>query len=350
MCYTRTRGGDQGGLLPPVGELCTVSCVSGDVNSVDLPQIFFCKSSESLLRIFGPENFTCVADVCSHVPNMDNSVVSDCGDTQLRTGDTCTARCASGYVLGVGDTEQIFSCQPDGVVSGTQPVCEPLPCLAPKVASEHGADVCIDSADERSCVVSSASGYSIVGDLAVWTSTTNGSWTDGGLPTCEPQGCADLSLGSSVVSDCDGTLYSHTCTVSCASGYVASDMGITLFFNVSLLQVYQMGLFAGASCWFSVVRNLTVWRVSRTLATGLVPVIIAEQKAPMVRLKLTGVCVERQHLHPKSTILLLHAHQSEVLPPSHQQVPVTIATVSLCRKNAPPLAQRVTRLSRVQQH
>ena len=32
-----------------------------------------------------------------------------------------------------------------------------------------------------------------------------------------------MSLGSPVVPDCDGTLYSHTGTVSCASGYVASD-------------------------------------------------------------------------------------------------------------------------------
>ena len=68
-----------------------------------------------------------------------------------------------------------------------------------------------------------------MGDPAVWTGLTNGSWTDGGLPTCEPQGCADLSLDSSVVSDCDGTLYSHTCTVSCASGYVAGDMDDAVF-------------------------------------------------------------------------------------------------------------------------
>ena len=205
-----------------VGELCTVSCVSGDSNSLGLPQILLCESNESLFHIFEPENFTCVADVCSYVLNLDNSVV---GDTQLQTGDTCTARCAPGCVLGVGDTEQIFSCQPDGVVSGTQPVCELLPCLAPKVDSEYGVDVCIDSADERSCVVSSASGYSNAGDLAVWTCMTNGSWTDGGLSTCELQACADLSSGSSVVSDCDG----NTCTVSCASGHVARDMDNAVF-------------------------------------------------------------------------------------------------------------------------
>ena len=41
-----------------VGELCTVSCVSGDSNSVDLPQM-------SLSHIFGPENSTCVAGVLS---------------------------------------------------------------------------------------------------------------------------------------------------------------------------------------------------------------------------------------------------------------------------------------------
>ena len=47
------------------GELCTVIYVSGYSNSVDLPQISFCESNESLLHIFGLENFTCVADVCS---------------------------------------------------------------------------------------------------------------------------------------------------------------------------------------------------------------------------------------------------------------------------------------------
>ena len=102
-----------------VGELCTVSCVSGDSNSLELPQIFLYESDESLLHIFRPENFTGVADVCSYVPNLDDSVVSDCVDTPLRTGDTCTVKCAAGDVLGVRDTEQTFSCQPDGVVSGT---------------------------------------------------------------------------------------------------------------------------------------------------------------------------------------------------------------------------------------
>ena len=169
-------------------------------------------------------NLTCVADVCSYVPNLDNSVVRDCGDMQLGTGDTGTARCAPGYVLGVGDTEQTFSCQPDGVVSGTQPVCELLPCSAQKGDSEYRGDVCINRADERSCMVSCASDCPIVGGPAVWTCMTNDSWTDGSLSTCEPQVCADLSFGSSVASDGDGTLHSHTWTVFCASGHVASDM------------------------------------------------------------------------------------------------------------------------------
>ena len=150
VSHTRNRGGDQGNCSSKLGGgLCTVSCVSGYSNSVDLPQIFLCESDERLLHIFGPENFTCVADVCSCVPNSDNSVVSDCGDTQLRTGDTCTARCTLGHVLGVRDTEQSFSCQSDGVVSGTQPVCEPLPCSAPKIVSEYGVDVCIDKCGRK---------------------------------------------------------------------------------------------------------------------------------------------------------------------------------------------------------
>ena len=174
-----------------VGELCTVSCVSGDINSLDScvsPMRVFCTSS-------GLRNSRALR-MCAPMPNLDNSVVSDCGDTQLRTGDTCTVRCAAGYVLGARDTEQTFSCQPDGVVSGTQLVCELLPCSAPKIDSEFGVDVCIDSADEKSCVVSCASGYSIVGDSAVWTCVTNDSWTDGGLLTGLPQAFADLSLGS----------------------------------------------------------------------------------------------------------------------------------------------------------
>ena len=93
--------------------------------------------------------------------------------------------------------------------------------LAPMVDSEYGVNVCIDSADERRCVVSCTSDCSIEEDPAVWTCMTNNSWTYGGIPKCEPQACADLSLGSSVVSDCDGTLYSHTETASCLSGYVA---------------------------------------------------------------------------------------------------------------------------------
>ena len=65
---------------------------------------------------------------------------------------------------------------------------------------------------------------------------------------------------------------------------------MTLFSSVPLLQVYQMGLFTGVCGWFALVRNSTCWRISRTLATVLVSVIIAEQKAPMVWLKLARVC------------------------------------------------------------
>ena len=129
-----------------------------------------------------------------------------------RVRSTCVAGCATGY----------------------------KPCSAPMSDSEYGVDVCIGRADERSCMVQCGNGYSIVGYPAVWTCMTNDSWTDGGLPTCEPEVCADLSLGSSVASDRDGTLCSHTCTVSCALGHVASDMDDAVFSSVSLIQVYKM--------------------------------------------------------------------------------------------------------------
>ena len=104
---------------------------------------------------------------------------------------------------------------------------------------------------------------------------------------------------------------------------------MTLFSSVSLLQVYQMELFPVACCRFALVRNSTTWRVSRTIATVLVSGIIAEKSAPMVWLKLTHLCGTTAP-PSKLTILLLGAHQNVVFPPFHQQVPFTIATVSLC--------------------
>ena len=184
VCVTQGPRENSSGKL--VGEIGTVSCVSAYSHLVDVPQIYLCESNESLLHIFEPENLT-----------------------QLRTGDTRTARGAPGNVLCVGDSEPTFSRQPGGVVSGTQPVGKSLPGSAPKVDSEYGVNGCTDSADERRCVVSCRSDCSIEEGPVVWTET-NDSWTNDGDPTGEPQACANLSLGSSVVWDCDETLCSRT--------------------------------------------------------------------------------------------------------------------------------------------
>ena len=134
---------------------------------------------------FGLENSTCVVDMCFYVPNLGGSVVSDCGDTR-------TARCAPGNVLGVGDTEQTFSCQPDDVVTGTQPACEALPLSAPNIDSEFVVDLCIDRAEEGSCLVSGARGSPIERDPSVCTCVTNDSLIDDGLTTGElPTGAPD---------------------------------------------------------------------------------------------------------------------------------------------------------------
>ena len=234
-----------------VGELGPVSWASEGSHSVYLPPTFVRESNENLSHIFGPEKFTCIADVGSNKLKLDNSVVSYCGDTQLQGGDTNTARCALGYVPGGGDTERTFSCPPDGVVSGTQPVCEPLPCSAPKSDSENSEDMCRDTADERSCGVSWASGYSIVGDSAVWPRMTNDSGTNS-IP--------------------EGTLQKF----DDFEGIADTGDGVGLGVNCAL-------------------------------------------KAPLAWLKLThvfGTTAPPLNL----TILLLRAHQSALLLPSHQQV------------------------------
>ena len=91
-----------GGSSKPAAELGTVSCVSGCCNLVNLKPL--CGSNESLSHNFGPENSTCVVDICFYVPNLGGSVVSDCGDTRPASGTL-------GYVLGVGNTKQKFFCR-----------------------------------------------------------------------------------------------------------------------------------------------------------------------------------------------------------------------------------------------
>ena len=65
-----------GGSGKLVGELGTVSCVFGSCNLVNLKPL--CGSNESFSHNFGPENSTCVGDMCFYVPNLGRSVVSDC--------------------------------------------------------------------------------------------------------------------------------------------------------------------------------------------------------------------------------------------------------------------------------
>ena len=162
---------------------------------------------------------------------------------------------------------------------------------APNIDSESVVNVCIDRADERSCVVSCASGSLVVGDPAVWTCMTNDSWIDDGLPTCEPQACANMSLGGSVRSEFDG--------------------------SEGVARTYDGGGL-GDNC--------------------------GEESAHGADETHTCVCVPTAPF-PRFTILS-RAPRSAVLLPSYRQVRVMMATVSLFRKKAPPLVQRATRPSR----
>ena len=98
----------------------------------------------------------------------------------------------------------------------------------------------------RSCVVSCASGCSIVGDPAVWTCPTNCSRLSphvraAGEGRLEPLQISRVGL----MGHSTGTR--GQCRALQAT-LPATRM--TLFSSVSLLQVYQMGLFPGASCRF----------------------------------------------------------------------------------------------------
>ena len=110
----QSEEGQLGGWLQQVSGRARVSCVSGSCNSANLKPL--CDSNESLSHNSGPGNSTGVADVFFVLPNLE--------DLHWRTGDTRPASCTLCYALGVGNTKQTFMCLPEGVVSGTQPVCQ----------------------------------------------------------------------------------------------------------------------------------------------------------------------------------------------------------------------------------
>ena len=195
------------------GELCTVGCVFQFRNLTNLKP-----SSESFSYNLGLENSTCIADMFLYVPNLDGSVVSDCGDTR--------------HVLGVGDTQPMLFCWSECSRSGTQPVRTPLALSAPNIDSV--VNVCIYRAEEGCCVVSVAQGPPIEGGQSVWICMTNNSLIDDGFTAGEPRVCADLSLRVSIRSefdgsesiadtyDSDGLAFQQEGTATCTKGYEAT--------------------------------------------------------------------------------------------------------------------------------
>ena len=94
----------------------------------------------------------------------------------------------------------------------------------------------------------------MVEDPAVWTCMTNDSWTNGGLSTWQ------LSRVGLRWNSVQPRVHNLLPTPKSPPGAFRATLPATwmaLFSSVSLLQVYQMGLFPGASCWFALVRNST---------------------------------------------------------------------------------------------
>ena len=118
-----------------VGEPGTVSGVLGSDTLVKVKPVR-CHANEGPSHDLELENSTCVADV----PNLDDSVVRDCDDSQSCTDDAIPASCTPGSALGVGNTGQTFFCLPEDIRLGTKPVCSPLPFLAPNVGSDSIVD------------------------------------------------------------------------------------------------------------------------------------------------------------------------------------------------------------------
>ena len=114
-----------------VGELGTVSCVSGSCNSVNLKPL--CDSNESLSHNFGLENSMCVADVRFDVRTCTillSVVAATCICAQATRAQP-VARWAT-YSVSEIPSKRSFLCQ-KVLCREPSPVCEPLPFSAPNM-------------------------------------------------------------------------------------------------------------------------------------------------------------------------------------------------------------------------
>ena len=123
-----------------------------------------------------------VAFVCSNSAKYNSTSCDGVATMQM-----CTVECASGYS---GASVENATCQTDGSLLATEPMCAAMSCSARK---ENGVDTsaCDTLTYGDNCLMACILGYDLIGDAMEWTCDLSylGVALLGTSPQCDPKRC-----------------------------------------------------------------------------------------------------------------------------------------------------------------
>ncbi|CAE8673556.1 unnamed protein product, partial [Polarella glacialis] len=158
--------------------VCTVQCAPGYEGSS--PQNLSCAAS----GVLEGDTPNCTARTCAarHLPGMQQGICQD-----LSFGDSCLTTCEDGYDASSGVQQWTCDLLPGGggsvELQGSDPDCQPLPCLDNSPVSAQFQDNCAGVTTGSSCDVFCTSDY--VGSPSNLTCGADRAFY-GSLPVCQP--------------------------------------------------------------------------------------------------------------------------------------------------------------------
>ncbi|CAE8627170.1 unnamed protein product, partial [Polarella glacialis] len=159
--------------------VCTVQCAPGYDGSS--PQNLSCAAS----GVLEGDTPNCTARTCAarHLPGMQQGICQD-----LSFGDSCFTTCEDGYDASSGVQQWTCDLLPGGggsvELQGSDPDCQPLPCLDNSPVSAQFQDNCAGVTTGSSCDVVCTSDY--VGSPSNLTCGADRAFY-GSLPVCQPR-------------------------------------------------------------------------------------------------------------------------------------------------------------------
>jgi len=204
------------------GEQCTVSCF-GEFKGPDVK--YTC--TDSVLVPDGGKPIECSKEVClgNDLPKTPHNTT---GCPGIEVGDVCTVTCNLGYK----PQSFLFSCEEGGNFTGEEEECIPMVCDIglPDGIGVNGS-TCIGTVAGSTCKVECMNGFQ--GSPQTFSCNNDGIFT-GTMPICEPKPCDVTAILGEVIGvrhtciDLDGTpvAYGEECAAFCSMGFTGADLEI----------------------------------------------------------------------------------------------------------------------------